>query len=195
MHERAGRIRLRHGPTFRPNVLVLQAHRLDWERAIDTEYVPKRHAKGMQIKKKCEATRYDFRVEKMWTTGCHNDCQSSQGLPGSAPIDARTSISSSKHKKTITNGLPHSRQLAEFFADEFDPDVDLMCSCDCSTNFQKPCLPGRAPSERVRCYKAREWQLVGRTRPIHDSVHLVWPNDGRWRSGTNLNKTRTKRRP
>ena len=82
-------------------------------------------------------------------------------------------------KKTITNGLPHSRQLAEFFADEFDPDADLMCSCDCSTNFQKPCLPGRAPSERVRCYKAREWQLVGRTRPIHDSVHLVWPNDGR----------------
>ena len=96
-------------------------------------------------------------------------------------------------KKTITNGLPHSRQLAEFFADEFDPDVDLMCSCDCSTNFQKPCLPGRAPSERVRCYKAREWQLVGRTRPILDPVHLVWPNVGSRRSCTNLNKTKNKK--
>ena len=90
-------------------------------------------------------------------------------------------------------GYPTPDSSQNSSLDESDPDADLMCSCDCSTNFQKPCLPGRAPSERVRCYKAREWQLVGRTRPILDPY--TWSGQMSVRGGpdTNLNKTENKK--
>ena len=118
------------GPKLRQNAPVLQVHRLD-EGAGDQHRIrAKRHAIGMQINEKVQRLDTSIGSKRMRPTGRLDGCQKQPELPGSTQIDARRSITSSRHKKNKyewVTPLPDSSQNVSL--DEFDPDTDLMYSC------------------------------------------------------------------